>query len=242
MVEFFANSLSAGFFLSSGMGKSIVLLQLGMSFAMWVVIIGKLRELRDVAQVTKRVDYDFKHSARVLDYYLLRKDSSNTPLEKIYAKICERVLGLMPMAARQQVIARTPDCAVTLTKYQIGLVDTVAESVLDAESLRLAWGMGIVKTIVALGPMLGLLGTVWGVLDAFADMGAAGSATIATMAPAISSALVTTVVGLLVAIAGAAAHTVLLGSLRKVSALIEGVVSECVERIHLEYQGTGGAA
>ena len=242
MVEFFADSLTAGYLKSSGMGKGIVLVQIAMSLVMWTFIIGKFRELREVWKVTRRVDYDLKHNSRVLDYYLSRKDSCNTPLENIYKKICERVLGLMPATVRQQVISRTAEGPVTLTKYQIGLVDTLAESVLDTESLQLAYGMGVVKTVVALGPMLGLLGTVWGVLDAFADMGNAGSATIATMAPAISSALVTTVVGLLVAIPGAAMHTVLLGSLRKLSAQIEGIVSECVERIHLEYQGPGGAA
>ena len=51
--------------------------------------------------------------------------------------------------------------------------------------------MPLIATVVALSPMLGLLGTVWGVLDAFADMGTAGSANLATIAPSISSALVT---------------------------------------------------
>ncbi len=50
------------------------------------------------------------------------------------------------------------------------------------------------------GPLLGILGTVWGVLIAFRGMGRYGSATIEAVAPGISEALITTVAGLVVAI------------------------------------------
>ena len=110
------------------------------------------------------------------------------------------------------------------------------EHILDEEELRIEHGMGLIATVVALAPMLGLLGTVWGVLDAFADMGAAGSATIATMAPAISSALVTTVVGLLVAIPGVCAYNHLSSTVRGLTADMEGFADDLVGRVALEFQ------
>ena len=97
--------------------------------------------------------------------------------------------------------------------------------------------MGGIATVVALAPMLGLLGTVWGVLDAVADMGEAGSATIATMAPAISAALVTTVVGLLVAIPGVMLHTHLNAKARGLMSDMEGFTDDLTGRIALEFQG-----
>ena len=51
----------------------------------------------------------------------------------------------------------------------------------------------------SLTPLIGLLGTVWGILDAFQAMGAKGSALLSDVAPGLSSALLTTVVGLVVA-------------------------------------------
>jgi len=95
----------------------------------------------------------------------------------------------------------------------------------------------VIATVGSLSPMLGLLGTVWGVLDAFADMGEAGSATIATMAPAISSALVTTVVGLLVAIPGVILHTRLNATTRALMSDMEGFTDDLIGRIALEFQG-----
>ena len=54
---------------------------------------------------------------------------------------------------------------------------------------------------------MGLLGTVWGVMESFSAMAVQGSANLSAVAPAIASALMTTVVGLIVAIPAAiAAH------------------------------------
>jgi biopolymer transport protein TolQ len=55
-------------------------------------------------------------------------------------------------------------------------------------------------TIITASPFLGLLGTVWGIMEAFLEVRARGSAHITVVAPGISDALITTVYGLLVAI------------------------------------------
>ena len=99
--------------------------------------------------------------------------------------------------------------------------------------------MGIIATVVALSPMLGLLGTVWGVLDAFADMGTAGSANLATIAPSISSALVTTVVGLIIAIPGVCAFNYMNGRIRNLTSDMEGFADELMGRVACEFQGRG---
>ena len=52
----------------------------------------------------------------------------------------------------------------------------------------------------AVGPLLGLLGTVWGLVHSFIDISQKQSADIVTVAPGIAEALITTIAGLLVAI------------------------------------------
>ena len=99
--------------------------------------------------------------------------------------------------------------------------------------------MNVIATIVALEPMLGLLGTVWGVLDAFAEMGTAGSANLATIAPSISAALVTTVVGLIVAIPGVVAFNWMNSKIRAITSDMEGFADELMGRIACEFQGRG---
>lgn len=239
MTEFFANSLVNGYFQSSLMGKFIVLVQLAASMVMLAAIIGKGVQLSRAGKLTRRISRDVMGGREVLEYYLARHDSTHSALENIYTATCERLLKLFAPDVRAQLVGRRADTEAALTANETSLVKSLCEHVLDEEEIRLEKGMGIIATVVALAPMLGLLGTVWGVLDAFADMGAAGSATIATMAPAISSALVTTVVGLLIAIPGVAAHTNLTARLRDLMADMEGFADDLMGRIALEFQGRG---
>ncbi len=242
MLEFFSDSLTAGFWTSSAMGKGIVVVQLCASLLMFTFIFGKLRELRGLLQVTKRVTRDVMGSRSVLDHYISRKDNTHTPVENIYWCTCERLLKQLTPDVRSLLMGREQGVAAALSKHEMGLVKSLANHALEEESIRVEKGMGVIATVVALAPMLGLLGTVWGVLDAFADMGAAGSATIATMAPAISSALVTTVVGLLIAIPGVAFHNNLMARLRLLLAEMEGFVDDLTGRIGLEFQESGRGA
>lgn len=65
---------------------------------------------------------------------------------------------------------------------------------------KLAAGLGILDTIVTLAPMLGILGTVTGIIDSFNLMGASGSEDPAGIASGIAEALITTAAGLVVSI------------------------------------------
>ncbi len=185
----------------------------------------------------RRVTRDVMGGRDVLEYYLARHPNGHSPLENIYWATCERLLRLLAPDVRTLLMGRQPGVEVALTAHEMGLVKALSEHVLDEEEIRVEHGMGGIATVVALAPMLGLLGTVWGVLDAFADMGEAGSATIATMAPAISAALVTTVVGLLVAIPGVMLHTHLNAKARGLMSDMEGFTDDLIGRIALEFQG-----
>ena len=239
MVEIFASSLVNGFWQSSLMGKGIVLAQLATSIVMVAAVIGKWRQLAAADIATRRIGRDIMGGRKVLEYYIARHDSTHSALENIYTATCDRLLKLFTPDIRTMLVGHQPgaDTVATLTVNETGLVKSLCEHVLEEEEIRLEKGMGLVSTVVTLAPMLGLLGTVWGVLDAFADMGAAGTATIATMAPAISSALVTTVVGLLIAIPGAALHTHLSSKLRDLMSELEGFADDLMGRIALEFQG-----
>ena len=236
-----ANSLVQGFLGSNFMGQMIVLLQLVGSIIMLSVIIGKARELSSVARATRRFLRDFSTGSDVLDYYLKRRPSTTMGLEGIYKETCERLLKLLTPNVRSLLVGHGTDGngAAALTAREIELVRGTCEHALDEEEIRVEKGMGVIATVVALSPMLGLLGTVWGVLDAFADMGSAGSANLATIAPSISAALVTTVVGLLIAIPGVMASNRMNATIRNITSDMEGFADELIGRIACEFQGRG---
>ena len=235
-----ANSLINGFLGSNLMGQIVVVVQLVGSVIMVATIIGKWKELSFVGMATRRFLRDFSTGQDVLEYYLQRRPSVANGLEGIYKVTCERLLKLLAPDARSLLVGRqSGSAAAALTAREIELVRGTCDHALDEEEIRVERGMGIIATIVALEPMLGLLGTVWGVLDAFAEMGSAGSANLATIAPSISAALATTVVGLIVAIPGIVMHAALNASVRNITSDMEGFEDELMGRIACEFQGRG---
>ena len=222
-----ANSLVNGFLGSNFMGQMIVVIQLVGSIAMVATVIGKWKELTFVGMATRRFLRDFSMGQDVLEYYLQRRPSVTTGLEGIYKVTCERLLKLLTPDVRSLLVGRQDGAAAAaLTAREIELVRGTCDHALDEEIIRVEHGMGVVATIVALEPMLGLLGTV-------------GSANLATIAPSSSAALVTTVVGLIVAIPGIMAHTRLNATARSITADMEGFEDELMGRIACEFQGRG---
>jgi len=71
---------------------------------------------------------------------------------------------------------------------------------LSGQKLLLERNLNILGTMAAAGPLLGLLGTVWGIMDSFSSMAKTGSAAPAIVASGVAEALVTTVAGLVIAI------------------------------------------
>ena len=121
-----------------------------------------------------------------------------------------------------------------LAKHELEAVHNVIERQVADESLALEEGMGMLATAVTTSPFLGLLGTVWGVMAAFGGMAASGSATLSAVAPGISGALLTTVVGLLVALPSSIGYNLLSSRIRYLQVQVDHFAQEfsCeIERI-----------
>jgi biopolymer transport protein TolQ len=71
------------------------------------------------------------------------------------------------------------------------------------EATRIERRVSFLATTASVTPFVGLFGTVWGIMRAFSDIGAAGSANLAVVAPGIAEALVNTAAGLAAAIPAA---------------------------------------
>ena len=231
-------SLLGGFIESSLVGKSIVFIQLGSSIIAAAVIIGKSKELSSIARNSRRFMHEFLTGRDVLDYYLRRKKTAKSSLALIYERTCERMVKLLDPESRRSVIGRQAASeSAALSSREIELVRGTCEHNLHEQEIRAEHGMGLLATIVTASPMLGLLGTVWGVMDAFGTMGAKGTVLLSEIAPAISSALMTTVVGLLVAIPSAIFYNSLAGRVRQLTNDMEGFSDELMGRIACEFQG-----
>ena len=75
-----------------------------------------------------------------------------------------------------------------------------------AEQTELESLTPLLATVGSSAPFVGLFGTVWGIMDAFRNIGAKGSANLATVAPGIAEALIATAIGLVAAIPAVKAY------------------------------------
>jgi biopolymer transport protein ExbB/TolQ len=114
-------------------------------------------------------------------------------------------------------------------------VKRTLEGAVARESLKLEAGLILLAIAVSGAPFLGLLGTVWGVMDTFARVGQMGRADLPTMAPGVSAALITTVAGLLVAIPSMFAYNWLVHSLRVRTVELDNFAQELVSKMETEY-------
>ena len=106
------------------------------------------------------------------------------------------------------------------------LVREAVERTADREAVGNERGVVFLAFCSATGPLIGLLGTVWGIMDAFFRIGQQGSANITVVAPGIAEALVATMAGLLVAIPASVGYNAFTGFNREADSRLSGFASE----------------
>ncbi|MCD6221068.1 MotA/TolQ/ExbB proton channel family protein [bacterium] len=80
------------------------------------------------------------------------------------------------------------------------------EKLFIKETNKLKIGLSALATIASVAPFLGLLGTVWGLLRSFNSISITGSASVRVVSSGVAEALITTVIGLIVAIPAAVGY------------------------------------
>ena len=128
----------------------------------------------------------------------------------------------------------SPDNAPKLTEAQINAIEAVLEREISTQILELESGTSLLATIVSVCPFLGLFGTVWGVMMAFVGMAMQGSADIGAMAPGIASALLTTVVGLIVAIPSVVGYNAIGAMIRQLTVTMDNFSEAFMVKLKLD--------
>ena len=137
-----------------------------------------------------------------LYYYKKRKGDPDRVLEQAIAKIRN---GEKREAARACSSCPHPMGAVAVQILENDSLkgenaEELLQISLSQQKLLLERNLGILGTMAAVAPLVGLLGTVWGIMRAFNDMSATGTAAPSVVAAGVAEALVTTAAGLIIAV------------------------------------------
>ena len=208
-------------------GVILVVLALFSVFA-WYMMVFKGLQMRRAKKLNQYLDAEFRAQKNVLGIFDRRLEVSGCPFFAVYQA------GCLELDARLKSADSSPRHR-TLTLKGMEHIKRTLESAVARESIKLEAGLILLASAVSGGPFLGLLGTVWGVMDTFAMVGQQQSAALETMAPGVSAALITTVAGLVVAIPSMFGYNFLVHNLRVRTVELDNFAQEMVSKMETEY-------
>lgn len=215
---------------TTGVARVILGILLFLSIFSWALILQKFSQLSGLDQKTARFLQMFRSGRGLADPNTLRAGAGTTPLVAVYTA------GYREFEAQMGSVPARAGSTATATKLRNANAVGVEMQVAAGEEVRrLEKGMSTLATIASVSPFIGLFGTVWGVMDAFAGLGEAGMASLRAVAPGISEALVTTAAGLFAAIPALIAYNHFLHGIRSVATRMSDFASEFVAKIETLY-------
>ena len=223
-----ANGLSFAFEKSSVPGLAVCVTLVVLSSFSWAVMVTKFRAVRRLRRENDAFLQEFRERHDPLSMWIEDGIESEAPVAAMYRSGAgELAFHLTGLPKPDETIATRLEGAGKLKPSHMDPIECAMERSVGSNVNRLESGMGVLATAVSGAPFLGLLGTVWGVMDTFSGVAAAeGAASMKTMAPGVSAALLTTVVALLVAIPAMFGYNYLVNRIKSLISDLESFRNE----------------
>ncbi len=217
--------------------KLVLVVLLFMSVFCWGIIFFKYFILRSAINESETFLTLFWESSKLSQIYQESKKLKHSPLSEMFMS---GYLELRKLAAskQQQKSSETrvnPDSLPAL----MSSTETIGRSLEQAsvsEITRLEKNLVFLATTGNSAPYIGLFGTVWGIMDAFHQIGLTGSASLSTVAPGISEALIATALGLFAAIPAVIGYNYFLGKIKLISSEMDNFSSEFLNILERHFE------
>lgn len=201
--------------------RVVLLLLLLFSLFSWALIFQKYRVFGQIERRTARFVQNFRVGRGLPEPKSL--GTAGSPLEVVYAA------GYRELQA-QRAAGNPHGSLKSINAITVAMQLAAADEVRRVEK----W-MPWLATTGSVTPFIGLFGTVWGVMDAFAGLGSAGAASLRAVAPGIAEALVTTAAGLFTAIPAVIAYNHFLNDIRQLATRMDNFAMEVAAQIEKNY-------
>jgi biopolymer transport protein TolQ len=197
--------------------KVVLVILLFFSLFSWALIIQKSNLFARIRSRTALFLRVFRASPTLPDPRAI--GNTGSPLEAVYAA------GFRELES--QMRSSNPHGKLT----SLNAVTVSMQLAISDEVRKLERFMPWLATTGSVTPFIGLFGTVWGVMDAFSGLGAAGAASLRVVAPGIAEALITTAAGLFTAVPAVIAYNHYLHNIKDFAARMDYFALEVAARI-----------
>jgi len=210
-------------------GKVTICFLAIVSMLSWTVIITKGRQLWRARRVGKKFFAAYRSTRDPLDLHRKKQEFDGAPAYEVYYTGAEEMNYHLTKAPVQ--VNGTPH----ISRASFDFVRVAMERAVSTQGMALEKGMIVLSTAVAGGPFIGLLGTVWGVMETFSGVARANAASLTAMAPGVAGALIATVIGLLVAIPAMFGYNFMVTQVRGITQELDDFASEFSTQLNHAY-------
>lgn len=203
--------------------KVVILVLAVFSLLSWIIIFWKIRQFRALRAQGDAFLEQMERAQRLEDAYKAILSLQESPYSRVFRQGVNFFSELRPGSLRDGAPVG-PGLSLT----QLEALRMVLEKGESEERDALSSGLPWLSIVGSISPLLGLLGTVIGVMNAFLGIAATGSTNIGAVAPGVAEALITTVVGLFVAIPAVIAYNYFVSQLSFFTGELEGFSSEFI--------------
>ncbi len=210
--------------------KFVIVLLVAMSLISWSIIFYKIKSLR---RARRQAVQDFKRFQAAPDLgsavQILARGPDSPLYPLAYQAVAElkRLEGAVMPAAQKSRIAMDNLRRVLRQNINLSLENLTAT-------------LPFLATCASTAPFIGLFGTVWGIMHSFHAIGVTKSASLATVAPGLSEALLVTAIGLAVAIPASIAYNFFRGVLGSIEVELVNFAGAFLNRVQRELPWVAG--
>jgi biopolymer transport protein TolQ len=203
--------------------KVVVAITAVFSLISWFIIVAKWWQFRRLNKQADRFFSEMERATRLQEAYQAVMKQPPSPYNRLFREAITFYSELKPGGLRDDRSAQT-----SLTATQLEALKMVLGKEVAAERDLLSHYVPWLATIGSVSPLLGLLGTVVGIMNAFVGISAKGSGSLAAVAPGVAEALVATFGGLAAAIPAVITYNLFVNRIRLFAGELEGFANELI--------------
>jgi biopolymer transport protein TolQ len=204
------------------MTQVVLVILVVLSLISWAIMLLKWREFRRVLESGHLFIRDFERASSLEDAGSLARRSPSSPFTRVFSRAVNFFAEMKPGALR------STEAADPLRGSQVEALRLVLDAETTDERERMGHFIPWLATIGSVSPLIGLLGTVLGVIDSFIGIATKGSGNISAVAPGVAEALIATAAALAVAIPAVFGYNIFASKLNRLESELEGFGTEII--------------
>ncbi|MEO8945340.1 MAG: MotA/TolQ/ExbB proton channel family protein [Gemmatimonadaceae bacterium] len=209
--------------ISATAGTKIVLgILIALSLISWAIMFAKWRQFRSITRNSETFTHNFERSSSFQAAVDAARQSSELPHARILHRASDFLREVTP------ALAATTGRAAKFSGSQVEALRLVLDAETNAARDALSRYIPSLGTIGSVSPLIGLFGTVLGVIEAFIGIASQGSGNIGAVAPGVAEALIATAAALAVAIPAVFGYNLFANRLNRIDSELEGFGTELI--------------